>query len=88
MSTNQLYNLKKALEQCLFYFAFSQYAIGLWPIILCITSDDQLMKKLNDIACNLNINPTKFRRDKCCVEFNSILIEFGLIESNLIQFKF
>ncbi len=46
------------------------------------------MKKLNDIACNLNINPTKFRREKCCVQFNSILIEFGLIESNLIQFKF
>jgi hypothetical protein len=56
---------KKALEQCLFYFLFFEYAIGLWSIILCITSDDQLMKKLNDIACNLNWIQIQLKRMKC-----------------------
>jgi hypothetical protein len=55
---------------------------------LCRKLSSNWMKKLNDIACNLNINPPKFRREKCCVQFNWILIESGLIESNLIQLKF
>ncbi len=53
--------MEKVLEQCFFCFP-PQYAIGLWSIILFITSDDQLMKKLNDIACNLNWIQTQLKR--------------------------
>ncbi len=57
--------MEKALEQSLFYFIFSQYAIGLWSIILCITNDDQQLKKLNDIACNLNWIQIQLKRMRC-----------------------
>jgi hypothetical protein len=50
--------LENALEQCLFILIFSQYVVGLWFLILCITSDDEKIQ-LHYMQLELNSNSIK-----------------------------